>query len=199
MLINVCDLDLEARTLEGETCTLVTAKTSNDIALRSFIRAGADVSAVNVAGQTPLHVVRDYKCSVLLLAAGADLNARDREGRTAFQLALRWNWSSILPAFLAAGADPSIVDVLDKRVLRSLDVDRVETARRRHCEERDSTWCGSAQFRFALDFNRSSLDALQMCEILLHSCGPVAHLIAFHQWWTLATAAKHFHQNSIFD
>jgi hypothetical protein len=37
------------------------------------------------------------------------------------------------------------------------------------------------------------LDALQMCEIAQHSCGHVAHLIAFHQWWTIATTVKHFH------
>lgn len=36
------------------------------------------------------------------------------------------------------------------------------------------------------------LNALQLCEILMHSCGAVAMLIPFHQWWAIATTVKHF-------
>ena len=38
----------------------------------------------------------------------------------------------------------------------------------------------------------SRLGALEICEILLHACGPVAPSIAFHQWWSIATTVKHF-------
>ncbi|MCA0328160.1 MAG: hypothetical protein LCH89_21565, partial [Proteobacteria bacterium] len=36
------------------------------------------------------------------------------------------------------------------------------------------------------------INALQMCEILVHACGPVAPLVAFHHWWKIATTVKHF-------
>jgi hypothetical protein len=36
------------------------------------------------------------------------------------------------------------------------------------------------------------LDALQMCEILVHACGPLAPVISFHHWWAIATTVKHF-------
>lgn len=36
------------------------------------------------------------------------------------------------------------------------------------------------------------IDALQMCEILIYSCGHIASLIPFHIWWNIATTVKHF-------
>lgn len=35
------------------------------------------------------------------------------------------------------------------------------------------------------------LAALQTCEILQVSCGPISHLVPFHQWWLIATTVKH--------
>jgi hypothetical protein len=43
-----------------------------------------------------------------------------------------------------------------------------------------------------IGFQSMELDALQMCEIMLHSCGRVAPLVAFHHWWAIATTVKHF-------
>jgi ankyrin repeat protein len=97
MLINVCNLDLEARSYGGETCLHVAAAGRCE-ALRYFINAGADIGSADQAGLTPLHKASDYNCSVLLLAAGADINQQDSE--TAFQLALSLNWHSALPALL---------------------------------------------------------------------------------------------------
>ena len=98
MLINVCGFDLEGHNLYGLTCTLKAAASNGHEALRCFINAGADINCVGNNGQTPLHVVSDYQCAVLLVAAGADLDKRDRIGRTAFQTAAaNKNWSSVLP------------------------------------------------------------------------------------------------------
>jgi ankyrin repeat protein len=191
MLINVGGIDLEAQTMQGKTCTHIAAS-GNDIALRCFINAGADVNCADRVGQTPLHFVSNYpKCAVLLVAAGANVNARDRDGRTALNVAVNWNWTVVLPVFLAAGADPS--DVSGQSIAAVSD-HQVEAAR-----------CAIAKVR--LDFVRYRatevcvglqslhLDALQLCEILRHSCGPLARLIAFHQWWTIATTVKHFHRH----
>jgi ankyrin repeat protein len=122
MLISVCDCDLEACDSSGRTCTFIAARSANRIALRCFIDAGGDVNSVDLDGSTLLHRVSNYKCSVLLLAAGAKVNARDREGRTAAQLAMQDFETGLLPALLAAGCDP--------RDVRYSDADRVESARR---------------------------------------------------------------------
>ena len=49
---------------------------------RLLLAAGADVRAISIQGQTPLHRVHHAACVDLLLDAGADLEARDRKGRT---------------------------------------------------------------------------------------------------------------------
>ena len=93
MLINVCGVDLEARNAAGLTCMQCTAVQSNVDALRCFVHAGADLTCVNQQGMTLLHCVRDYNCTLLLLAARADVNVRDRHGKTACHSALPTaNW-----------------------------------------------------------------------------------------------------------
>jgi hypothetical protein len=187
MLVNDCGVDLEARNDVGETCTHIGCKFDNS-AVRCFIEAGADVNCIDNDGQTPLHRASGYHCVVLLVAAGANVSARDERGQTAFQAL--WggtNSQSMLPAFVAAGADQGGVD----RRVTDVDDDQVESARREIAKVRldfvrrraTDVCIGLAPLR---------LDALQMCEILQHSCGPLAHLIAFHQWWTIATTVKHF-------
>ena len=57
----------------GETAAKIT---------RLLLASGADVSAVNARGWTPLCMAGHAVCVDLLLDAGADLEARDREGRT---------------------------------------------------------------------------------------------------------------------
>jgi hypothetical protein len=52
MLINVCGVDLEARSFDDYTCTQIAAAGRHG-ALRCFIDAGADVNAAHDTGQTP--------------------------------------------------------------------------------------------------------------------------------------------------
>jgi ankyrin repeat protein len=194
MLINVCEIDLEARLDDGNTCTHLAAGRINEKGerLRCFIDAGADVNAVNCAGQTPFHRVCIYECTVLLLAAGADPNARDRSGRSAL-LSVKANslsrWTSILPAFVAAGADMSHV----ANEAPHVRADDVETARRDIAKTRFEIVRHRAM-RVCIGLQSLGLDALQMCEILQHACGPAAQFVAFHQFWNIATTVKHFHQ-----
>jgi ankyrin repeat protein len=188
MLINVCGVDVNAQSFNGAACIHVAARGhGTHEALRWFIAAGADVNCVNHSGQTALHRVSSYESCVLLLAAGANVNARDRSGRTAFQgwLAISMNWNSIVHAFVAAGVDP-----IDIRCVPTIDADQVEQARRDIAKTR-LDFVRHRAMQVCVGLQSLRLDALQMCEILQHSCGPVAHLIAFHQWWKIATSVKH--------
>jgi hypothetical protein len=63
MLINVCGIDVNTRTVDGKTCLHIAA--GHD-AIRFFLDAGADVNVVDRKGQTPLHRVYRYECAVLL-------------------------------------------------------------------------------------------------------------------------------------
>jgi ankyrin repeat protein len=191
MLINVGGVDVEARTSQQITCTALATFYSRYEALRCFINAGADVNCVDEFEQTPLHRVTDYRCSVLLLAAGANINVRNWRGLNAFQEAEFRQRDSVLPAFIASGADPS--DLFAPNVA-TIDAEQVEMTRRDIAKARlDFVRIRAMQVCIGLQSLR--LDALQLCEILQLSFSPVAHLIAFHQWWAIATTVKHFHQN----
>jgi hypothetical protein len=194
MLVNDCGVDLEAQDSKGETCT---HGGCDDVeVVRCFIEAGAYVNCIDNEGQAPLHQASNYECVVLLIAAGANVSARDNRDRTAFQVAAvseNWksaHWKSMLPAFVAAGADPG---GLDRRSITAIDDNQVESARREIAKVR-LDFVRHRAMQVCIGLAPLQLDALQMCEILQHSCGPLAHLIAFHQWWTIATTVKHFHQ-----
>ena len=69
----------------GDTTPLHRAIGSPDL-VKALLDRGARVDAVTTHGDTPLHWAvrhRDIGCAKLLLAAGADPNLRDKEGRTA--------------------------------------------------------------------------------------------------------------------
>jgi ankyrin repeat protein len=191
MLINDCGVDVEARNVQGESCAHFAARSGNDIALRCFIDAGADVNCANRNGRTPLYNVYSYACSILLLVAGANVHARDREGLTALtslQCKPTCHWRAILHTLLAAGADPSD---LSEQSVALVDPAYVEYARREIAATR-LEFVRKRAIEVCFGLQSLQLDALQMCEILKHACGPVAHVVAFHQWWSIATTVKHF-------
>jgi ankyrin repeat protein len=184
MLINVCGVDLEARSFDDYTCTQIAAAGRHG-ALRCFIDAGADVNAAHDTGQTPLHRVSNYECAVLLLAGGADVNKRNDRGQTASQTLWKGNCFAL---FLAAGADPNDIN---GEIIVDISARQLETARRDIAKAR-LDFVRHRAWQVCISLQSRGLDALQMCEILLHACGPVAPLIAFHQWWKIATTVKHF-------
>jgi ankyrin repeat protein len=208
LLVNECGVDLEARTVWGYTCTHTATIHGNTHALSFFLAAGASSQSVDNGNRTPLHLVRDAQCAILLLAAGADVHARDALERTPFVSAsLRVNRNgglvvvrSIVNVMLAAGADLDAMDRDDYSVRQILasrlpsfegDSNQDETARREIAKVR-LDFVRQRAWQVCIGLQSRGLDALQMCEILVHACGPLAPLIPFHQWWKIATTVKHF-------
>jgi hypothetical protein len=206
MLVNECGVDLEARNLRDSTCTHVARAADNADAIRCFISAGANLQSVYDLNRTPLHVHAGGESStIFLLAAGADVHARDERQRTpCTEVAFEDTPNrSIVNLMLAAGADLDATDcsgntarqLLAKRHLTFDEDDdqaqQVETARREIAKVR-LDFVRHRAWQVCIGLQSRGLDALQMCEVLLHACGPVAPLIEFHQWWKIATTAKHF-------
>jgi hypothetical protein len=204
MLIDVCGVDLEARNYQHETCTEIAVGYSGIDALRLVLWAGADVNSAKDA-EPLLHRsvwsrTRGFTRTVLLLAAGADVTARDRRGRTACHVAATQSAQlmSLVHAMVAAGADIDAADYDNETPRRRLaasgltvDPEQVETARREIAKARLDLVRQRA-LQVCIGLQSRGLDALQMCEILQFACGPSAQLVAFHQWWAIATTVKHF-------
>ncbi|KAI8468824.1 MAG: hypothetical protein J3K34DRAFT_426019 [Monoraphidium minutum] len=80
--------------------------------VEAAIRAGGDVNARNAAGDTALlHIAREghYKfppreIPLALIQAGADLEATDKSGRTALQVALLSGWQNIAELLIKSKA-----------------------------------------------------------------------------------------------
>jgi ankyrin repeat protein len=200
MLINVCQVDLEARDVYGYTCTHVAAYVGNFVALCHFIAGGADVQCLASDQRTPLHMVSDrnsYECTVLLLGAGADVHAVDRAGTTAARAAAAESGDSVKNALLAADANlcgPLGVSVVDHNGVATAR--REIAAARRELSKLRLDIVRKRALQVCIGLQSRGLDSLQMCEILVHACGPVATVIAFHQWWEIAVTVKHFKSQS---
>lgn len=96
--------------------------------VEALLAAGADPTAANRQGQTPLHVAAleakppqpptDPGVIDALVAAGAAINARDNEGHTPLHYALQGNVRMPLMArLLAVGADVSARDLMENTPL----------------------------------------------------------------------------------
>lgn len=204
-----CGVDLEARSKESQNCLGIAVSRFRVDAVRLLLLAGADViDGEHEEPQYLLHVSATFAydtCTLLLLAAGVDVAARCPNGETALLVAAKRqterplaSWMENMSAMIAAGADLDAAaddGQTPRQVLaecgRTVDPEQVETARRE-----------IAALRFDLVRKRATavciglqslrLNALQLCEILLHACGPVARVVPFHQWWNIATTVKHF-------
>jgi ankyrin repeat protein len=203
MLVDVCGVDLEARTSSNqrESCIDVAVADCHVAALRLLLLAGADVNSTDVEPLLHKSVKSrgrdcDIMCLMLLLAAGADVAARDRRGRTACHHCTYERDVPMLCAMIAAGADLDAKD--DKgntppplRLSRRRATEQIEAARREIAKMR-LDFVRNRAMEVCIGLQPLQLDALQMCVILELACGPLARVIAFHQWWKIATTVKHF-------
>lgn len=182
---SVCAADLDLRDASDNTCAHIAAAVGNGQLLRLFIDAGASIECVNRSkrGRSLLHEAcagGSLECVLLLLAVGVNVNKLTKDGETAWHFAARN--APIQSALLAAGADATVV----------VDSDQVKVARQSIAKTR-LDFVRRRALQVCVGLQSRGLDALQMCEILVHACGRVAPLVSFHHWWAIATAVRHFH------
>jgi ankyrin repeat protein len=209
-LISVARCDPNAASVRGLTPCMNAVINDNAAMLRVLIELGADVNRCNTDGWTALHLACDANaldataCVDLLVAAGCDCRFAIGTGDTAGHIAVAHDSVDVLCTLLAGGADFEQAD--------NNNVTIRQFATNCQCPLPTDDEIGAARLRIArmrLDFVRHralqtciglqafDLPALQLCEIMLHACGPVAPLVPFHQWWKIATTVKHFHKGSV--
>ncbi|MEN6343702.1 MAG: ankyrin repeat domain-containing protein [Armatimonadia bacterium] len=83
--------------------------------VQALLRAGADATASDDEGTTPLHAAGSAEVLHLLLEAGAAANAVNNRGQTPLHWAVLRGKLEVVRGLLAAGADPRIRDSWRKR------------------------------------------------------------------------------------
>jgi ankyrin repeat protein len=201
-LVNVCGNGaVHAVDNTGETPLHWASTNRNESALRVMVELGVDIDRQDNRGSTALITTPFYQSSIveLLLALGADVNLVVNDGQTACLAAAVYKKPAALCALVAAGGDldqPNRKGETSRMIATRNNfalptADEIDAARRR-IAKRQLDLVRQRAFQICLGLQPFNLDALQLCEILMHSFGALGSLIAFHQWWAIATKVKHF-------
>ncbi|CAG0897501.1 unnamed protein product [Cyprideis torosa] len=81
------------------------------VVVELLLAHGADPNIANSGDETsPLHHAKSAETAELLIAKGAEVNAKDRRGKTPLFEATENHHHSVVEVLLANGADPNIAD-----------------------------------------------------------------------------------------
>jgi ankyrin repeat protein len=203
ILVNVCGNDaVHAVNLNGETPLHRASLNCNDSAIRVLVELGADIDRQDNHGTTALmHSTASVQpsCVELLIALGADVHLVTNDGKTACYVATSFRVHDALCALVAAGSNldrPDIFGRTPRTIAAQKNValptaDEINAARRQIAKTRLDLVRERA-FQICLGLYPLNINALHLCEILMHSFGAIGSLILFHQWWAIATKVKHF-------
>jgi ankyrin repeat protein len=200
-LVNVCGNDV-VHAVDNRGNTPLHWAYGSDSAVRVLVELGADIDRQDNDGWTALHYAAastQSSCVDLLIALGADVNLIDRWGTTASRRAADRQRPASLCAVVAAGGDLDQPDskgetprmIAAERHVALPTAKEIDVARRRIAKTRIDLVRERA-FQICLGLQPLNINALQLCEILMHSFGAIGSVIAFHQWWAIATKVKHF-------
>jgi ankyrin repeat protein len=193
-LVNVCSNDaVHAVDDDGWTPLRWALSRSNELAMRVMVELGVAIDRQDDDGWTALINVScsDAQSSKieLLLALGADVNLVTNDRQTACRIAAVCKKPAALCALVAAGSDldqPNKEGETPRMIANRYDVQlrtagEIDAARRRIAKARLDLVRQRA-FQICLGLQPLDINALQLCEILMHSFGALGSLIAFHQW-----------------
>jgi ankyrin repeat protein len=202
-LVNVCgNHDIHAVDNRGRTPLHWASLNGNISAVRVLVELGVNIDRQDNWGTTALINAANNvqsSCVELLLALGADVDEVSNDGRTESYFAARYADRRALCALVAAGGDLDQPDINGEtpRMIATREnvalptVDEINAARHRIAKTRLDLVRERA-FQICVGLHPLNINALQLCEILMHSFGALGSLILFHQWWAIAVKVKHF-------
>jgi ankyrin repeat protein len=202
-LVNVCGNDgAHALNNQGRSPLQWASSNGNDSAVRVLVELGANIDRQDNNGWTALITaiaITQPSCVELLLALGADGGLGTNNDRAACYFAAHFRQFDPLCALVAAGGDldqPNKEGETPRMVATNKNValptaDEICAARQRIAKTRLDLVRHRA-FQICVGLHPLDINALQLCEILMHSFGAIGSVITFHQWWAIAVKVKHF-------
>jgi ankyrin repeat protein len=204
-LVNHCGNDaVHAVDKDGKTPLHWASSMGNELAVRVLVELGGDIDRQDTTfrGRSALHIAAAHvqsSCVELLLALGADVGLVNRRGNAACHFAAHHRQRAALCAVVAAGGDldqPNNKGETPRMMAAHKNValptaDEIDAARRR-IAKRQLDLVRERAFQICVGLQSFRLNALQLCEILMHSFGALGSLILFHQWWAIVVKVKHF-------
>jgi ankyrin repeat protein len=185
----------------GRTPMHLAVRHQNDKMIEMLICAGADVNVHDLDGWTAMANLTLGNVSILtlLVAGGADA-ASTRYANVAMDQAVWSRKPAMIAMLLAAGGSLDVtnwrgVSVRERIVADwpAFDFGELDVAGAcRAVAARQLQLIRRRAADVVIGMQPLELDALQMCEVLLFACGPVANAVPFHTLWAIAVAAKHF-------
>jgi ankyrin repeat protein len=196
-LVDVPNVDINAVNVNGMTPLHCAVIQRNKNAVRLLVELGADIDRQSTDGRSAVRLASQV--SELLIALGADVCLVDKKGQSMCHSAAMCGDVELASAFVAAGGDLDQADndgdtprMLSSHYLSRLPTaDEIDAARQRIAKTR-LDFVRNRALEICIGLQPLGIDALQLCEIMAHSFGALGSLIAFHQWWTIATKVKHF-------
>jgi ankyrin repeat protein len=101
----------------GSTPLHLAVQNNRKAVVSALLRNGARVNATNDLGQQPLHLARGEGIAKLLVAKGADLGARDRQGETPLATIAGHGGFDVVEQMVILGADINAKDSLGRTPL----------------------------------------------------------------------------------
>jgi ankyrin repeat protein len=205
VLAHACVALINAVDRGGSTPLHWAVTRGSESVVRVLVELGTDVDRQNTDGWTALHRACDDlqlngpSVVELLVVLGADVSLVDCADQSVCDLAAA-HWHSALCICVAAGGDLDRTQKTGdtpRRIANRYNTllpcgDEIAAARRRIAKARLDLVRQRA-IQICVGLQSLDIDALRLCEILMHSFGALGSLIAFHQWWQIATKVKHFH------
>lgn len=99
------NLNFNATNENGDTFLIAASRQGSLKIVKSLIGYGADVNAKNNDGRTALMLTSNLEIAKLLIDSGADVNAKNNDGGTALTQAVKWDRLEITKLLIDNGAD----------------------------------------------------------------------------------------------
>lgn len=104
------NLNFNATNENGDTFLIAASRQGSLKIVKSLIGYGADVNAKNNDGRTALMLTSNLEIAKLLIDSGADVNAKNNNGGTALTRAVYWDKLEVAKLLIDNGADVNAKD-----------------------------------------------------------------------------------------